>query len=181
MAVDHGFLQTFIGLSIIFLDNGEVKFSMKDHVLDAIDDFPEEVSKSRTTPAGDSIFQVTSTSPFLDIGKGKLFHSIFAKLLSTSRRARPNIQVPIGFLGTRVTCSTQEDWIKLKHVLEYLKSTIDLALTLDMDSTSLVTWLVDTSYGVHLDMRSQTGGVMSLGRVLRTHAQENRSLILLVP
>ena len=85
MAVDHGFLHKIVGLRIIFLDNGEVKFSMKDHVLDAIDEFPEEVSKSRTTPTGDSIFQVTSTSPLLGIGKGKLFHSIFAKLLFISR------------------------------------------------------------------------------------------------
>ena len=104
MAVEHDLLQTFVGLNIIFLNNGEVKFSMKDHVLDAIDDFPEEVSKLRTTPAGDSIFQVTSTSPLLDTGKGKFFHSIFAKLLFISRRARPDIQVTIGFLGTRVTC-----------------------------------------------------------------------------
>ena len=89
---------------------------------------------------GDSIFQVTSTSPLLDTGRGKIFHSIFAKLLFISRRTRPDIHVPIGFLGTRVTCSTQEDWIKLKHVLEYLKFTIDLPLTLSMNITSLVTW-----------------------------------------
>ena len=67
-------------------------------------------------------------------------------------------------MGTRVACSTQEDWIKLKHVLEYLKSTIDLALTLGMNNTFWVTWWVDASYGVHLDMKSQTGGVMSLGK-----------------
>jgi len=139
MDVDHGFLHTFVGISIHFLDNGEVKFSMQDHVLDAIDDFHEEVSKSRTSPTGDSIFQVTSTSPLLDIRKGKFFHSIFAKLLFINRRACPDIQVPIGFLRTRVACSTQEDWIKLKHVLEYLKSIIDWALTLGTNNTSLMT------------------------------------------
>ena len=139
MAVDRGFLETFVGLYIKFLDNGELQFSMQDHVLDAIDDFPEEVPKSRSSPTGEFIFQVASTSPLLDIGKGKLFHSIFAKLLFISRRVRPDIQVPIGFLETKVTCLTQVDCIKLKHVLEYLKSTIDLALSLGMNNTFLMT------------------------------------------
>ena len=81
---------------------------------------------------------MNSTFQVLDADSGRLFHSIFAKLLFISRRARPDIQVPIGFLGTRVMCSTQEDWIKLKLVLEYLKNTIETHLTLGMNGTSLV-------------------------------------------
>ena len=107
---------------------------------------------------------MSSASQVLDSDSGKLFHIIFAKLLFISRRAKPDIQVPIGFLGTRVRCSTQEVWIKLKSVLEYLKNTIEMPLTLGMKDTSLVSWWVDTSYGVHLDMESQTGGVMSFGK-----------------
>ena len=107
---------------------------------------------------------MSSASQVLDSDSGKLFHIIFAKLLFISRRAKPDIQVPIGFLGTRVTCSTQEDWIKLKLVLEYLKNTIETPLTLGMNGTSLVSWWVDASYGVYLDMKSQTGGIMSFGK-----------------
>ena len=107
---------------------------------------------------------MNSTFQVLDADSGKLFHSIFAKLLFISRRARPDIQVPIGFLGTRVMCSTQEDWIKLKGVLEYLKNTIEMPLTFEMADNSLVSWWVDASYGVYLDMKSQTGGIMSFGK-----------------
>ena len=123
MAVKHGPEQTFVGMDITFLQNDEVRFCIKGHVVDAIDDFPEEISSSRTSSTSDGVFTVSSTSQVLD---------------ADSRRARPDIQVPIGFLGTRVTCSTQEDWIKLKLVLEYLKNTIETHLTLGMNGTSLV-------------------------------------------
>ena len=162
--VKHGPEQIFVGMDITFLQSGEVKFYMKGHVEDAIDDFPEEIFSPRTSPASDGVFTVSSTSQVLDDDSGKLFHSIFANLLFISRRAGSDIQVAIGFLENRVTCATQEDWIKLKCVLEYLKNTIEMPLTLGMNDTSLVSWWVDASYGVHLDMKSQTRGVRSFGK-----------------
>ena len=51
MAVKHCPEQTFVGMDIHFLQNGEVKFCMKCHVEDAINDFPEEISLPRISPA----------------------------------------------------------------------------------------------------------------------------------
>ena len=39
-----------------------------------------------------------------------------------------------------------------------------MPLTLGADGTNIVKWWVDGSYAVHPDMRSQTGGTMSLGK-----------------
>ena len=85
-------------MDINCLENGEVKFCMKGHVEDAIDDFPEGISTPSTSPTGDGVFTVSSTSQVLDDDNSKIFHNTFAKLLLISRRPRPDIQVPIGFL-----------------------------------------------------------------------------------
>ena len=85
-------------------------------------------------------------------------------MLYLSKRGRPDIQLAIAFLTTRVSCSTEEDLIKLKRVFLYLKGTRDLTLTLGADSlTKIDTW-VDAAYAVHEDMKSHTGGAVSMGR-----------------
>lgn len=39
----------------------------------------------------------------------------------------------VGFLTTRVSEPTEDDWVKLWRVLQYLRGTIDLVLTLGAD------------------------------------------------
>ena len=48
--------------------------------------------------------------------------------------------------------------------MRYLCGTKELPLILSADSTNIVKWWVDGSYGIHPDARRQTGGTASLGR-----------------
>ena len=45
--------------------------------------------------------------------------------------------------------------------MRYLRGTKELPLILSADSTNIVKWWVDGSYGIHPDARSQTGGTAS--------------------
>ena len=70
---------------------------------------------------------------------------------------------------------TEDDWKKLKRVLQYLRGTIDLKLTLGADDILKAKSWVDVSYGVHDDCRSHTGGAMSWGwGVLLTKCQKQK-------
>lgn len=48
--------------------------------------------------------------------------------------------------------------------MKYLRGSQNIGLTLECNDPTTVQWWVDASYGVHADMRGQTGGLMSLGK-----------------
>jgi hypothetical protein len=49
-------------------------------------------------------------------------------------------------------------------MIKYLRGTKDLPLTLSASNAGILKWWVDGSFAVHPDMKSHTGGGLSLGR-----------------
>ena len=136
---------------------------MKEYVKEAIDKFPEEVNTEAKTPAGPNLFETREETPQLQTDKAQMFHRIVAKLFFVCKRGRSDIQVAIAFLSTRTSKSDEDDWRKLRRLMRYLASTIDLVLTLKVDDLTVIKWWVDASYAVHDNMRSHTGATMTLG------------------
>ena len=102
-------------------------------------------------------------SKLLGVNRAKKFHSITAKLLYVSNRARVDINLVITFLTTRVSKSTEQYWGKLRQVLQYIKGILDMVRILGADSMmALINW-VDASYATHNGLRSHTGGFISFG------------------
>ena len=80
------------------------------------------------------------------------------------KRSRPDLETCVSFLCTRVSCSTEEDWLKLKRVLQFVNQTKTDTRTIGADNLSeLFTW-IDASYAVHPNMRGHTGGAMFFGQ-----------------
>jgi hypothetical protein len=48
--------------------------------------------------------------------------------------------------------------------MRFLRGTINDPFTLEADNLSMIKWWIDASYAVQPDMKSHTGGMMSLGR-----------------
>ena len=55
-----------------------------------------------------------------------------------------------------------DDYKKLVRVMKYIQGTIGLTLILSIDKSGNIKWYVDASFAVHKDMRSHTGGFMTL-------------------
>ena len=164
MTVTTGKVHTYCGMDLIF-DDGELRVDMKDYLRDTIAEFPEDCSKTVTTPAAVYLFEVNEEQTKLDDEQRKIFHTfLVAKLLFVCKRGRPDIQVPIAFLSTRVTSPDNDDWKKLTRVMKYVNGTLDLVLTLSIDKFNIIKWWVDSSYAPHIDCKSHTGGTMSLGK-----------------
>ena len=52
----------------------------------------------------------------------------------------------------------------MARVMRYLQAHLDLKLRLSADGSGLMQWWVDAAYGVHYDMKSHTGGTLSMGK-----------------
>ena len=87
-----------------------------------------------------------------------------AQLLFLSARARRDIQLPVAFLTTRVKEPDEDDWGKLKRCLSYLKGTLHMKLTLEVEDLGTVHWYVDASDNTHMDCKGHTGGAMTMGK-----------------
>ena len=57
-----------------------------------------------------------------------------------SRRFRLDIQTAVAFLCTRVAESDEDDWKKFKCVLQYLRGTIDIVLTIGAGDINKMIW-----------------------------------------
>jgi hypothetical protein len=119
--------------------------------------------KSIATAAPNNLFKVDEDAVKLDQARAKAFHNITAKGIYVTKRARPDISLSIAFLTTRVKGPDIDNWHKLCHLVDYLRSMHELPLILAADGTGVLSWYVDASFAMHPDMRGHTGGAMTMG------------------
>jgi hypothetical protein len=122
------------------------------------------VEGEATSPARNNLFDEDTESPALQTADKEVFHTATAKLLYLSKRARPDIQVAVAVLTTRVQEPTKQDGARLTRVLQYLRHTKHKKLILNA-SGKHIELPIDSSYAVHPKTRkSHTGVQISLGR-----------------
>jgi len=96
--------------------------------------------------------------------EAELFHSFVLKGLFLCKRGRPDVLQPTAYLCTRTKEPTRFDWDKLVRLMKFLKQKPDDRLTLKADGSHILIWSVDSSFAVHEDFRSHTGGTLTMGR-----------------
>jgi hypothetical protein len=166
VAEHRGKVHDYLGMMLDFTLEGHVIVNMADYIGTILADFPEEITGVRTMPAADHLFDVRDEADArpLPEEQAREFHHAVAQLLFLSARARRDIQPVTAFLTTRVKSPDEDDWGKLKRLLQYLKGTIHMPLILSADSMTMPRWWVDAAYAVHHDCKGHTGAGMSLGR-----------------
>ena len=163
MTVTRGAEHVFLGMNIKYTKHGTAVISMKQYLQEALAECEMNITNTAANPARKNLFDVDAASPPLNKHDGEVFHSVSAKLLYVSIRARVDLLLAVAFLCTRVSKSTQQDRVKLKRILEYIKGTIDLEYTIGADDLGRMRTWVDAAFAVHPDMKSHTGGVISFG------------------
>jgi hypothetical protein len=137
---------------------------MIDYIENMMTELPADMSGTVRSPASSHLFDVNDDAEKLNTELSDFFHHNVAKLLFLCKRARPDIQTAVAFLCTRVKEPDVDDYKKLGRTMMYLRGTAKMPLTLEADGCNIVKWWADASFAVHPDMRSHTGGVMTLGK-----------------
>jgi hypothetical protein len=163
ITVTRGKIHDYLGMTLDYSTKGKVKIKMIDSVAKMIEALPEEFDGVASTPAGNDLFKIDEDSPKVEEKKAQFYHTYVAKTLFICKRARPDLQTTVSFLCKRVRDCREDDYKKLKRMLQFIRATKDDYLTLSASSLHNVRWWVDASYAVHPDMKSHTGGALSLG------------------
>ena len=133
MTITHGNVQTYLGMNFT-VKNKMVYMEMEEYLKDCIQDFPEEINVSAKTSSTKALMSISEKSPPLELERKEIFHSIVQKLLHVSKRARLDLQVTIGFLCTRVNSPQEDDWKKLKRLLQYIFGTLKIPRVISLTS-----------------------------------------------
>mgnify|MGYP006897556831 CR=1 FL=1 len=154
------------GMYFDFMKPGELVVDMEKYMTDMVESFEgEKIKEKDTAPtplAGDG-FDVDE-SKLLEDKLKENFHTIVTKGLYACKRGRPDIHTAIAHLTTRVQERNENDLRKLVRLLKYINCTKSKKLRLSADDLRIIKWFVDTSFGVHPDFKSHTGGAMTYGR-----------------
>ena len=102
-----------------------VKFTMYNFIEDVLKEAKDDMNRLLPWPADSKLFTVDWESPRLSAEDADYFHIMTARLLFACKRVRPDIQVGVAFLCTRVKDPTEEDYRKLARVIKYLWVTIN--------------------------------------------------------
>lgn len=134
---------------------------MPRYVEECLKDY--NISDSVATPATNDLFIRKDEGDMLSEDDATKFRSVTAKLLYLSKRTRPDLLTLVSYLTTVAASPTKSDQAKIIRGLRYLYGTRDLGVRLSADIPIGVKAFVDASFGTHLDAKSHTGLVISLG------------------
>ena len=161
---NHYYLRMILESSL----REQVAVTMVDYLEGVISNFEEVEMLTGTAASPDAehlcAIREESNQKKIDEKRATAFHHAVAQLIFACPRARKDIQTTVYFLTKIVHRPNEDDWGGLKHVLRYVRRTINLPLILRAYSLTVIKWWVDASYLAHPDMRGQAGTTMSLRR-----------------
>ncbi len=170
MKVHRGKTHKYLGISLDFSHKRQCQVTMHDYIDGILQAFDLAIKdhddgyqligkrRSKTNAAPDNLFVVNEDCEKLSDEAVAAFHTIVAKALHTTKRARPDISLAIAFLTTQVRSPDIEDWEKLHHLMEYLRGDRVRPLILGTDYEGMLMWYVNTLFAVHPNMHGHTGG-----------------------
>jgi Reverse transcriptase (RNA-dependent DNA polymerase). len=167
VSVERGDEISYLGMALKRCNDGSFEISMEAYIKDILASFPEyESIKKCITPTTPQLFKSNSTAGKLlcQLAKER-FHTTVARLLYLSKRGRPDIQLPVLHLCSRVKAPTTDDELKLRRVLGYLKLTRSKKRVIRVSKKMMkivLEFFIDASFATHPDGKGHNGMIVVL-------------------
>ena len=142
----------------------KVIVDMRNYVKEIVKLYPFNHSSNVTCPWNGMLFESNMNKKELTERDAEIFHTFVMKCMFLAKQGRPDVLTGISYLATKVLEPHDEDLKKLSQIISYLRNTINIQLTLEADDSQIISWYVDSSFGVHKDMKSHTGSIYTLGK-----------------
>jgi histone deacetylase 1/2 len=172
-------VHTYLGMKFDYSVKGEVVITVPRILDEALEEMKTHMNEKQIEkyPCDENLFEIKEDSDQLDDERKALFHSVVYKLLYVAIRVEIRILLAVNFLTSRVQNPTEEDWMKLLQVMQYIKCTTRSGIKFKPDGESFrLDQYIDVSHASHRpSYRSQTGDVLFLnGCLVQAHTGKQR-------
>ena len=154
---DCGALNWFLGMQIL-RTHDKITVDQKKYIETVLQQFNMSDCKAVATPGEVNLKLVKSDDEEQKLVDLKLYRSLVGSLLFISKQTRPDILHIVNQLSRFLDKPNESHWKAAKHVLRYLKGTIDLRLTFLKNSNSDIIGDSDADWSGDLNDRKSTTG-----------------------
>ena len=153
---DRGELHWFLGMRILRSEDG-ITVDQEKYIANVLKQFNMSDSKPKVTPAEVNLKLVKDDGEH-QLVDTKLYRSLVGSLLYIGKQTRPDILNVVNQLSRFFEKPNTTHWQAAKHVLRYLKGTINLRLTFAKNSSMKLVGNADADWSGDLDDRKSTTG-----------------------
>jgi hypothetical protein len=173
---DLGLMHYFLGLEI-WQQEGETFLGQGKYTIEILKRFGMEDCKSMTTPMITNLKKLNSSE------SDKVNPTIYRQLIGCLmylKNTRPDICFVVNTLSQHMVDPREVHWVAAKHILRYLKGTIEFGLQyLQGDQINLVGYSDSDWAGSTADRKSTSGCCFSLGSgVISWYSRKKKSVAL---
>ena len=151
MSVRRGKVREYLGMTLYYTVCDQVNitiFSCIEEILTALEKADPNGKGTKSSDAPNNIFVVNKECKKMDQGKVVKFRNLVAKTLYANKSSIPYTCTDIIFLTIRVQAPDEDDWEKLLYIMQYIRGTRKLSLTLSSNRRGILKWWVDSLFAV---------------------------------
>lgn len=156
---DLGEISSFLGIKFT-RENNVIKMSQSKYVEKLLTKFNMYNCKPRSTPCEMGVNKYAQSDD--DLADAKLYREMVGSLIYIMTSTRPDLCYIVTTLSQYMARPTIVHLTMAKHVLRYLKGTIDQCLIFKKSANLSLIGFCDADWGNSVDRRSITGYVFSL-------------------